>query len=203
MSETPLTREFVAQRDTRIYAMRASGMAHTDIAKNLDISVRAVTAAISRQTRKLNKEASYFYPEVLRLELDRLDKLQASVWPLAHHRKIMLDDGSEMTIEPDLKAVETLLKISQDRRKLLGMDVQKVAIDLNQDIRHTLHGQESGPSTAIDHKTETLALLRLMLEARILDPAVGEAMVRELQESGVIDVPAIEDKVLEIPPETE
>jgi len=197
--ETPRTREFLAQRDLKIYQLRASGMAHTDIARQLDISTRAVTAAISRQTRKLNREASYAYPEVLRLELDRLDKLQASIWPLAHHRKQKLGDGTEITVEPDLKAVETLLKISQDRRKLLGLDAPQ-KIDVGGDIRHTLHGVDDKKG-AIDYRSESKDLIELMMESRIIDEETGKAMLENLEED-TIDVEEIEE-VSQLPADTD
>jgi hypothetical protein len=201
MTDAPLTREFIQQRDARIYQLRATGMSHTDIAKSLDITVRAVTTAIQRQTRKLNREAHYAYPEVLRLELDRLDKLQASVWPLAHHRKATLPDGTEITYEPDLKAVETILKISQERRKLLGMDNTKISLDINQDVRHSMAGAEEKESEAIDHKSETIALISLMKDSRILEEEIADTLLGQLREgSEPIDIADIENLPLAIEP---
>lgn len=193
MSETPLTREFLAERDLRIWEMRSSGLSHTDIAKRFDIKLGAVSAALARQAKKLNTQAAYSYPEVIRLELDRLDDLQKTVWPLAHPRRITLDDGSTIVVEPDLKAVETLLKIFADRRKLLGLDVQKVAIDMNQDVRHTLHGADTGQE-AIDYESETRALLRHMVESRMLEAGVIDAILAQVEEDNkVIDVAEVEE----------
>lgn len=189
MENAPQTREFLAQRDLKIWQMRGSGMSHSDIGKALDLSIRAVSAALSRQARKLNREAAYDYPEVMRLELERLDKLQASIWPLAQHRKITLGDGSEVVVEPDLKAVETLLKISQDRRKLLGLDAPQ-RLDISQDVKHTLHGATS--SEAIDYRNETMSFLRLMIESRIIDEETGAAMLAGL-EGETVDVEEVED----------
>jgi len=44
-----LTREFLAERDTRIFAMRKGGMATAEIAKRFGISNGAVNAAVNRQ----------------------------------------------------------------------------------------------------------------------------------------------------------
>lgn len=209
MTEASLTKEFIAQRDLNIYQMRATGMSHTDIAKRLNLSTRAVSAAIQRQTRKLNREASYSYPEVLRLELDRLDKLQSSLWPLAFPRNITMADGSQVTIEPDIKAVEAILKISADRRKLLGLDVQRHVVDVSQDIKHTLHGVDSDEkSKIIDYRSETQDFINLMIEARILDEDQARAAMASAgidpNEIVIVDVEEPEEKAplaLDRPPD--
>lgn len=172
MSELrPLNKEFLAERDLRIYQLRAAGASHQDIAKRLDVSLSAVSNAIRRQTEKLNREASIVYPEILRLELERLDKLHAALWPLTQHRNMILDDGTEYKVEPDLKAVDTVLKIQDHRAKLLGMDTTKVqiAVDVQGEVRHQLHGAEETSADAIDYKSETLKMLQLMGDSRILD----------------------------------
>lgn len=204
MSETSLTKEFVAQRDLNIYQMRATGMSHTDIAKRLNLTTRAVAAAIQRQTRKLNREANYAYPEVLRLELDRLDKLQTAMWPLCFPRNITMSDGSQITIEPDIKAAETVLKVMAARQKLLGMDVQRHVVDITQDIKHTLHGHISDEeSKVIDYRSETKDLIELMIEARILDrpqaEAIMEAAMNDDTEITVFDIEEKPQLVLDKP----
>lgn len=194
----PLNKEFLAERDLRIYQLRAAGAAHQDIAKRLDISLSAVSNAIRRQTEKLNREASIVYPEILRLELERLDKLHAALWPLTQHRNMILDDGTEYKVEPDLKAVDTVLKIQDHRAKLLGMDTTKVqiAVDVQGEVRHQLHGAEEDSAAAIDYKSETLKMLQLMGDSRILDTdtmknlqaslTAGEEPI-EIQEAEIIE----------------
>lgn len=194
MAETANSREFIAARDLKIYQLRATGMSHADIAKALNISPKAVSAAISRQARRLNTQSSESFFEVLRLELDRLDKLQASVWPLAQHRQVTMADGSVVQMEPDLKAVETLLKISQDRRKLLGLDAaQKVTVDVAGEIKHNLHGAAS-TEAAIDYRSETQHMIQLMVESRIINASVGEEMLKKLEsgEEAIMDAEVIE-----------
>ena len=70
------------------------------------------------------------YPDVLRMELERLDNLQAAIWPLTQHRKVKMDDGTEIQVEPDLKAIQQVLLIMDRRAKLLGMDQKNVNIQM-------------------------------------------------------------------------
>ena len=126
-----MTREFLAERDSRIFKMRQAGVATSDIAKRFGVSVSVVQKAIQRQLEKLNRETLMAYPEVLRLELERLDALQSALWPMTQHRKIRTDDGTEIQVEPDMKAVQTVLSIMKQRSQLLGMEQNNVNIQMD------------------------------------------------------------------------
>ena len=116
MSDKPiLSKEFLAERDARIFKMRQAGVAVSEIARRFNVSTRIVGSAITRQLEKLNRETALAYPEVLRMELERLDGLQAAIWPLTQHRKETQDDGTEVQFQPDMKAVQQVLSI-MDRR---------------------------------------------------------------------------------------
>ena len=93
-----LSREFLQERDARIFSLKKSGLSNQDIAKRFDMTAAAVAAATRRQLGRLNSEAWLSYPEVLRLELERLDEMQKSLWPLTQFRRETLDDGSEITV---------------------------------------------------------------------------------------------------------
>ena len=71
MSNEGLTKEFLAERDLRIFKMRQAGVPANDIAKRLGMTTNAVNAAVRRQLERLNREALLAYPEVLRMELER------------------------------------------------------------------------------------------------------------------------------------
>ena len=100
-----VTREFLAERDLRIFKMRQAGVAVAEIARRFEISTSVVNKAVQRQLEKMNREALMAYPEVLRMELERLDNLQSAIWPLTQHRKVRMDDGTEVAVEPDMKAI--------------------------------------------------------------------------------------------------
>ena len=176
MTGQNLTKEFLAERDLRIFKMRQAGVAISEIGRRFNLSTKSVTAAISRQLEKLNREALMAYPEVLRMELERLDALQQAVWPLTQHRKVKLDDGSEVSVEPDMKAIQQVLAIMDRRSKLLGMEQQTVNLQVEQvgqgdTARAVLAGTNSQSPAAVNQfnpETEARQLLELMGASGVL-----------------------------------
>jgi len=179
-----LPREFLHERDARIFALKKSGLSNVDIAKRFDMTAAAVAAATRRQLGRLNSEAFLSYPEVLRLELERLDEMQKSLWPLTQFRRETLDDGSQVTIEPDQRAVQTVLGIMDRRARLLGMNIDQVNVALgvtqgDDDVRASLAGAAAGKELPVgsDPKQESLELIELMRSAGVLDSSVvGEVL---------------------------
>jgi hypothetical protein len=177
MSEKGLTREFIAERDVRIFKMRQAGVATAEIARRFGMTNSGVNTAIRRQLTRLSNEALLAYPEVLQMELERLDSLQSAIWPLTQHRKVKMDDGTEVSVEPDMKAVQTVLSIIDRRAKLLGME--QTNVNVNMDVR------DSGQSTVravlagapgvieserFDPESEAKKLLAIMQQAGVLPP---------------------------------
>ena len=145
-----LPKEFLAERDARIFSLKKSGLSNSDIAKRFEMTASAVASATRRQLNRLNSEAFLAYPEVLRLELERLDEMQKSLWPLTQFRREEMEDGSVITVEPDQRAVQTVLGIMDRRARLLGMNVERVDVALNTlgeatvvDARSTLAGADA------------------------------------------------------------
>ena len=180
-----LPREFLHERDARIFSLKKSGLSNQDIAKRFDMTAAAVAAATRRQLNRLNSEAFLSYPEVLRLELERLDEMQKSLWPLTQFRRETLDDGSQVTIEPDQRAVQTVLGIMDRRARLLGMNIDRVDVALgvpqgnDEDIRSSLAGAAAGKElpAGSDPKDEAMQLMELMGESGVLDSQViGEVL---------------------------
>lgn len=195
-----LSREALADRDLRIFKMRQAGVAPNEIARRFGISTSTVQASIRRQLEKMNREALLAYPEVLRMELERLDSLQASIWPLTQHRKVTMDDGTEVTLEPDLKAIQQVLSIMDRRSRLLGMEQTNVNVNVETQTsiepRVALAGVERPASVdAFSPETEARQLLELMGAAGVLPPEtvremLGQATTREL--SPIVDAEIVE-----------
>jgi hypothetical protein len=196
-NETPMTKEFLAERDSRIFKMRQAGVSVSEIAKRFSVSSKVVSLAVNRQLEKLNREDGLVYLDVLRMELERLDALQSALWPLTQHRKVTLDDGSEVQLEPDLKAVQQVLNVFDRRAKLLGMDQTKVNIQTDTSsaspIRATLAGQEGMPREMVqfDPEAEARKLLSLMAISGVLPQETVDAM---LGVHAIIDAEVIEDE---------
>lgn len=176
-----LTREFLAERDLRMFQMRKTGMSTQEIARKFGVSTKAVNYAIQRQLARLNKEALLAYPEVLRMELERLDTLQQAVWPMTQHRKVTAPDGSEVIVEPDLRAVQQALSIMDRRAKLLGMEAVNINInDMSEaPLRATLADAADRPAAAneFDPETEARRLIELMGQAGVLPPGTVQELL--------------------------
>jgi hypothetical protein len=206
-SNQGLTREFLADRDLRIFKMRQAGVPTNEIARRFSMTTSAVSGAVRRQLQKMNSEALMAYPEVLRMELERLDALQQSIWPLTQHRKVRMDDGTEVTVEPDMKAVQTALSIMDRRSKLLGMEqtnisVQMDVIGTDEPIRATLAGNKNRALAvdAFDPETEVKKLLEIMgssgvLPSSTINQLLGTAPELEQSrvESDIVDAEVVEN----------
>lgn len=183
-SQKGLTKEFLAERDLRIFKMRQAGVANSEIARRFNISVGAVNQSVQRQLQKLNREALLAYPEVLRMELERLDALQQAIWPLTQHRKVKADDGTEISVEPDLKAIQQVLSIIDRRARLLGMEQTNINLNVEQPDIHrvSLAGatNQAAKVDAFNPETEARQLLELMGSAGVLP----DNMVKELLSMG-------------------
>ncbi len=184
-SQKGLSREFLAERDLRIFKMRQAGVSNQEIARRFSMTPAAVSSAIQRQLQKMNREALVAYPEVLRMELERLDALQQAIWPLTQHRKVQLDDGTEVSVEPDLKAIQQVLSIMDRRSKLLGLEQNNVAITVDHqqsnDARAVLAGasNEALAVDAFNPETEARQLLEIMGRSGILPPEAVAQMLGE------------------------
>ena len=206
-SNKGLTREFLAERDLRIYKMRQAGVPMNEIARRFTMTTAAVGNAVRRQLQKLNSEALMAYPEVLRMELERLDALQSSVWPLTQHRKVRMDDGTEVTVEPDMKAIQTALSIMDKRAKLLGMEQTNLNIQMDigegQPIRAAFAGasDKAIAVNAFDPEQEVRKLLEIMGSSGVLPMDTisqllgnGENGLNSGVESNIIDADVVEDE---------
>lgn len=177
------TKEFLSERDMRIFKMRQAGTSINEIGRRFGISNSVVSKAIQRQLEKMNKESVLAYPEVLRMELERLDNLQQAIWPMTQHRRQVMDDGTEQQIEPDMKAIQQVLSIMDRRTRLLGMESTNVNVQMDvsgsQTIRATIAGQEgvTRPAIGFDPESEARKLLELMAISGVLPTETVKALL--------------------------
>lgn len=197
------TREFLNERDLRIFKMRQAGTSVNEIARRFGMSASSVSRSIERQLQKMNREAVLAYPEVLRLELERLDNLQQAIWPLTQHRRVVMDDGTEMQVEPDLKAIQQVLSIMDRRTKLLGMEQTNINVQVDnnsQPIRATIAGQPgvTKPASGFDPESEAKRLLELMAISGVLPEGTVKALMgggdSEIIDAEIVESPESEDE---------
>ena len=191
------TREFISDRDMRIFKLRQAGTSTSEIARRFGITTTVVSRAIQRQLQKMNSETLLAYPEVLRLELERLDNLQQAIWPLTQHRRVVMDDGTEQSVEPDLKAIQQVLGIMDRRTKLLGMDQSNLNVQMDvktsttESIKATLAGSDSLKLAAnrFDPEFEAKQLLQLMGTSGVLPESVINQILKkdEIQDAEIIE----------------
>lgn len=179
-----------------------------EIARRFSMTTSAVGTAVRRQLQRLNSEALLAYPEVLRMELERLDALQQSIWPLTQHRKVRMDDGTEVTVEPDMKAVQTALSIMDRRSKLLGMEQTNINVQMDlhgadEPIRATLAGADNKAiaANAFNPEQEVKKLLEIMGNSGVLPPETIHQLLGtkpQLEssrvESDIVDAEVVEDQ---------
>jgi len=193
-----LPKKMLQERDMQVYQLRKSGLALEAIASKTGLSVGQVQGAVQRQLGRLNKDAVLAYPEVLRMELERLDALQAALWPKTQTRRVVLDDGEEVTVEPDERAIAQVLGIMAQRQKLLGMDRTTVDVQVDvsnvPDVRSTLEGVSASTQSSVwDAESEAKALLALAQEAGIVDSAVADTLLgRDIVEAEVVEDDPVE-----------
>ena len=208
-SGATVTREFLAERDVRMFKMRQAGVANQEIARRFGTSIGAVGKAVNRQLEKLNAEALLAYPEVLRMELERLDQLQSAIWPMTQHRRVTLDDGTDISVEPDMKAIQQVLSIMDRRSRLLGMEQQNVSVRVQGStrgpdaIRQVLAGvQELPTATANSPEQEAKKLLALMVKSGVVSSdevtgALGEdatsSLLNEDDAEDIVDAEIVEE----------
>ena len=193
------TKEFLAERDMRIFKMRQAGTSIAEIARRFGVSSSSVNRSIQRQLEKMNREAILAYPEVLRLELERLDSLQQAIWPLTQHRREVQDDGTEIQLQPDIKAIQQVLSIMDRRTKLLGMEQTNVNVqmDVNSsnttNIRAVIAGQPGvvKPASGFDPESEAKKLLELMAISGVLPESTVKSLLGS-DSSDIIDAEIVQ-----------
>jgi len=212
-SSKALTREFLAERDLRMFKMRQGGVASQEIGRRFGVSTSVVSKAIGRQLERLNREALMAYPEVLRMELERLDSLQAAIWPMTQHRRVSLDDGTEVSVEPDMKAIQQVLSIMDKRSKLLGMENNNLSIhmdvstNLAEPIRVSMVGEDGAePMSNFSPETEARELLELMAKSGVLpeeevDQMLGKPKLALVEDDDIVDAEIVDPPLEEDEPE--
>ncbi|WP_433426325.1 hypothetical protein ACQP1V_42650 (plasmid) [Microtetraspora malaysiensis] len=100
----------ISQRRYQAVQMRVAGVSPTVIAERLGYSgAAAVSKDIDRALQNAAKQEQMASEQLLKLEIDRLDRIMASLWP--------------KVIKSDVNACEAALKVINRRATLLGLDL--------------------------------------------------------------------------------
>ncbi|WP_431928559.1 hypothetical protein [Nonomuraea jabiensis] len=110
MAEDPQVKLERHERRYQALQMRIAGVSNAVIAQRLGYSSpQLVSKDVTNALKKAAKQESMAAEELLHLEINRLDRMMASVWP--------------KVIKGEVNAVEAALKIVNKRASLLGLDL--------------------------------------------------------------------------------
>jgi DNA-binding CsgD family transcriptional regulator len=129
------------ERDLRAAELRSKSLSYRQIAAELGVSVSNAHAAVERGIREIPTEGA---AEARQVELAKLDTVEQAAWSIleAHHY-VMLESGPKagtiiyhpMRPEepladsgPVLAAIDRILKTSERRARLMGLDAPRQSI---------------------------------------------------------------------------
>lgn len=122
------------ERREQALRLRTAGLTYVAIGREMGIGFsrarKLVIAAIEERRSRCDEQAE----EVIRLELERLDGLFLALWPKRE----------------DPKRAEMLIRISERRSRLLGLDAPQ---------RHEVTGKDGGPIKTEDTRDRNLRLI--------------------------------------------
>jgi hypothetical protein len=131
----------VAERRAKVLAFRRAGASHRAIAVELGVDHSTISRDVKAIFQELAEEQHASAEEYRAMELERLDTLSLEAsrilqaeHPLISGGKVLTrftSDGKAFGLTdpgPKLQAIDRLLRISESRRKLLGLDAQPDAV---------------------------------------------------------------------------
>ena len=144
------------ERIAHVWELRLSGYSHDAIALELanrfsaDLlpkgwSAKSVYADCQVALNQVSDEYRETAIELVQIEAARFDKMQAAIWQKAE--------------EGDVKAVEAVLAISRERRRMLGLDSpEKFVVDYRVQLLHLLQAGAVTPAQIVDEFGESVLI---------------------------------------------
>lgn len=124
------------RRDVAAAELRAKGWAYQRIADELGWSSKGdACRAVQRVLKETQQEAG---DELRVMERERLDRLSEAAWAVLDRQHVTVSNGQIVRLNgepladdgPVLQAIDRLLRISESRRKLDGLDApSRVSVD--------------------------------------------------------------------------
>lgn len=114
---------------SKAMSLKLAGFTTEKIAEQLDVTESAVLKYLERVVERVDQRNVDAYRE---LEKDRLDKVQTAIWT--------------KVLRGDLRAIDTFLRISQRRAKLLGLDMPEnvhISVGIRQEMQTALSELEN------------------------------------------------------------
>lgn len=163
----------------QMHEERVDGIPFRDIARKFGVAVGTVHKLVKEYQPAAAQGAAEMWREH---EIEKLDELETRVWKMLDKRYYKVDHGKLIRIEhpetgedvpmlddgPILAAVDRLLKLSERRSKLLGLDKPQQA--------------------EITHKTESV-------DSELMDILKKAQARAKAEEDAIVDAVVVEDEV--------
>jgi hypothetical protein len=159
----------VDERRGRVATLLLAGATYKQIGKSLGVHVNTVYTDVKAIRAEWRKERVSAYDEICDQECKRLDTMLLSIWDQAR--------------QGDIKAIETALKIGDQRARLMGLGTPASQLTVNLNVGDPLEALES-------KWRETLAARSLSGLAEVVDdgasPLVGDTAERRAPAVGEV-----------------
>jgi hypothetical protein len=116
-----------AERDAEAARLRSKGKSYRQIAAALGCDVHVAHSAVKRVIAEIITEPA---EAAIAFELERLDRLHRAAMKVLERHHVTVSNGKVVEVDgqpllddgPVLSAIDRLVRISESRRKLLGLD---------------------------------------------------------------------------------
>lgn len=116
-----------AELDAEAAELRSRGLPLREVAERQGVSITTAWERINRALSAVRREGG---EQAQALELDKLDRLERRLTEVLERRHVVVSQGHVVTLDgepladddPAVRAAAGLLRVSESRRKLLGLD---------------------------------------------------------------------------------
>ena len=123
-SRNSKTRIKAARRGIEALQLRETGLTYKEIGERMGVSEPRAWQIVSKEFDRINQRRAEKAEAVVRLELQRLDAIHKTLW--------------EKCKQGDLKAISTLLKTMERRAALLGLDIKRHEVKVEESYEHNV-----------------------------------------------------------------
>lgn len=183
----------VAERDAIMYEMSKAGMTYREIAKQVGVSEATAHKGVKRCLERMHRHMALDAADEMRKDFEIVTGMMAQIYPLTRKHKIKTEDGKEIPVPPSLEAVDRMIKLLEQKRKIVGYTPQ--SFDIN--VTHTGLGtpslgkeEDTGEKSS---KDEALELLAIMKEAGVMDPEMLEYIEAKSRLEEAVDAEVVDD----------
>lgn len=161
--------ENIEDRRAKVWELRKAGASARKIAAQMGVSHPTILTDIDTVLSRLVAESTSDAEEYRALELERLDSLQAAHWQRALGRPyIPARDGQpeQKAIPPDIRSARLVVKISDQRSKLLGIYKGSGRIDIIfiREIIRMIEQRGGDPMALFRAMAETLGDIPILID---------------------------------------